>query len=135
MSIGLKCILTKGSVKMYKLTDLFKVLSDETRLRILILLYNRELCVCQLQGILEEESQPKISKHLGKLRDMGFVKDERKEKFIYYYLNNNQMLKDILKDIIENSNEYEVIKDDLERLKYADEIKERKISEMKNKGE
>lgn len=135
MSIGLKCILTKGSVKMYKLTDLFKVLSDETRLRILILLYNRELCVCQLQGILEEESQPKISKHLGKLRDMGFVKDERKEKFIYYYLNNNQMLKDILKDIIENSSEYEVIKDDLERLKYADEIKERKISEMKNKGE
>lgn len=120
---------------MYKLTDLFKVLSDETRLRILILLYNRELCVCQLQGILEEESQPKISKHLGKLRDMGFVKDERNEKFIYYYLNNNQMLKDILKDIIENSNEYEVIKDDLERLKYADEIKERKISEMKNKGD
>lgn len=135
MSIGLKCILTKGSVEMYKLTDLFKVLSDETRLRILALLYNRELCVCQLQGILEEESQPKISKHLAKLRDMGFVKDERKEKFIYYYLNDNEMLKDILKSILENSNEYEVIKDDLERLKYADEIKERKISEMKNKGE
>lgn len=135
MSIGLKCISTKGSVEMYKLTDVFKVLSDETRLRILTLLYNRELCVCQLQGILEEESQPKVSKHLAKLRDMGFVKDERKEKFIYYYLNDNEMLKDILKSIIENSNEYEVIKEDLERLKYADEIKERKISEMKNKGE
>ena len=118
---------------MYKLTDLFKVLSDETRLRILALLYNKELCVCQLQGILEEESQPKISKHLAKLRDMGFVKDERKEKFIYYYLNNNQMLKDILKIIIDNSNEYEVIKDDLGRLKYADEIKERKMCETKNK--
>lgn len=133
MSIGLKCILTKGSVKMDKLTDLFKVLSDETRLRILTLLYNRELCVCQLQGILEEESQPKISKHLAKLRDMGFVKDERKEKFIYYYLNNNQMLKDILKSIIDNLEEYEVIKDDLERLKYADDFKERKMCENKNK--
>ncbi len=117
---------------MYKLTDLFKVLSDETRLRILVLLYNRELCVCQLQGILEEDSQPKISKHLAKLRDMGFVKDERKEKFIFYYLTDNKVLKDILKDIIENSSEYEVIKDDLGRLKYADEIKERKMSEMKN---
>ena len=116
---------------MYKLTDLFKVLSDETRLRILVLLYNKELCVCQLQGILEEESQPKISKHLAKLRDMGFVNDERKEKFIYYYLNDNEMLKDILKSVIENSNEYEVIKDDLERLKYADEIKERKMCEIK----
>ena len=118
---------------MYKVTNLFKVLSDETRLRILILLYKKELCVCQLQGILEEESQPKISKHLGKLRDLDFVKDERKEKFIYYYLNDNEMLKDILKSIINNSNEYEVIKDDLERLKYADEIKERKMCETKNK--
>lgn len=132
MSIGLKCILTEGSVKMYKLTDLFKVLSDETRLRILVLLYNKELCVCQLQGILEEDSQPKISKHLAKLRDMGFVKDERKEKFIFYDLIDNQMLKDILKSIIDNSSEYEVIKDDLERLKFADEIKERRMSEMKN---
>lgn len=120
---------------MYKLTDLFKVLSDETRLRILVLLYNKELCVCQLQGILEEESQPKISKHLGKLRDMGFVKDERKEKFIYYYLSNNEMLKDILKSIINNPNEYEVIKDDLERLKYADEIKERRMCQIKSEEE
>jgi ArsR family transcriptional regulator len=120
---------------MYKLTDLFKVLSDETRLRILVLLYNKELCVCQLQGILEEESQPKISKHLGKLRDMGFVNDERKEKFIYYYLNDNDMLKDILKSIIENYGKYEVIKDDLERLKNADQIKERKMCETKNKLE
>ncbi|WP_297430475.1 metalloregulator ArsR/SmtB family transcription factor [Clostridium sp.] len=116
---------------MDKLTNLFKVLSDETRLRILVLLYNKELCVCQLQGVLEEESQPKISKHLGRLRDMGFVKDERKEKFIYYYLSDNEMLKDILKSVIDNSNEYEVIKGDLERLKYADEIKERKMSEVK----
>jgi len=120
---------------MYKVTNLFKVLSDETRLRILILLYKRELCVCQLQGILEEDSQPKISKHLGKLRDLGFVKDERKEKFVYYYLTNNEMLKDILKNIIENSNEYEVIKDDLERLKYADEIKERRICQIKSEEE
>lgn len=112
---------------MNNLTDLFKVLSDETRLRILILLYNRELCVCQLQGILEEESQPKISKHLAKLRDLGFVKDERKEKFVYYYLSDNQMLKDILKSIINNPAEYEMIKNDLERLKYADEIKEIKM--------
>lgn len=133
MSVKLKCMLMKGSIEMYKLTDLFKVLSDETRLRIVTLLYNKKLCVCQLQGILQEESQPKISKHLAKLRDMGFVKDERKEKFIYYYLNDNEMLKEILKNIIDNSSQYEVIKDDLERLKYADEIKERKMCEIRSK--
>lgn len=101
---------------MIKLTCLFKILSDETRLRILIALYHRELCVCQLQSLLNE-SQPKVSKHLGKLRDMGFVRDERKEQFIFYYLNENEMLKGILKSIIENSNEYEKLKEDVINMK------------------
>lgn len=111
---------------MDKLTNLFKVLSDETRLRILILIYHKDLCVCQMQGILEE-SQPKISKHLAKLRDMGFVKDVRHEQFIHYYLNDNEMLKNILKSIIDKSEEYKNIKSDLERLKSADKYKEMKI--------
>lgn len=97
---------------MIKLTCLFKILSDETRLRILIALYHKELCVCQLQEILGE-SQPKVSKHLGKLRDLKLVRDERKEQYIYYYLNDNEMLKDILNSIIKNSNEYEKLKGDL----------------------
>ncbi len=117
---------------MDKLTNLFKVLSDETRLRILISLYHKELCVCQMQGILDE-SQPKISKHLAKLRDMGFVKDERKEQFIYYYLSDNEMLKDILKSIVSNSHEYERVDEDLERLKDVEKFKETKINENKKK--
>ncbi|MHC1684466.1 MAG: ArsR/SmtB family transcription factor [Clostridiaceae bacterium] len=115
---------------MEKLLNMFKLLSDETRLRILIILYHRELCVCQLQGVLEE-SQPKISKHLAKLRDLGFVKDERQEQFINYYLTDNDMLKEILKSIIENANEHETISKDLERLKYAEKFKEMKILQNK----
>jgi ArsR family transcriptional regulator len=115
---------------MDKLTNLFKILSDETRLRILVLLYNKELCVCQIQGILEE-SQPKISKHLAKLRDLGFVKDERKEQFVYYSLIENKMLYEILKSIIENYHENILVKD-IERLDKADEIKEMKIKGIKN---
>ena len=104
--------------------NLFKVLSDETRLRILVLLYNKKLCVCQIQGILEE-SQPKISKHLGKLRDMGFVKDERQEKFIYYYLDqDNELLKDILAKIITNLEDYPIVQKDLENLNKGDEYVE-----------
>lgn len=118
---------------MDKLTNLFKVLSDETRMRILIIIYHRELCVCQMQGILEE-SQPKISKHLAKLRDMGFVKDERQEQFICYYLSDNIMLKDILKSIIEKCDEYEKLNKDLERLKEADKFREMKIKGNKKTG-
>lgn len=106
---------------MDKLTNLFKILSDETRLRILTLLYHRKLCVCQIQGVLEE-SQPKISKHLAKLRDMGFVKDERREQFIYYYLDGeNTLLQEVLEKIINNIEKYPVIENDLGRLDKAEE--------------
>jgi ArsR family transcriptional regulator len=106
---------------MDKLTDFFKMLSDETRVRILVLLYHKKLCVCQMCGVMEE-TQPKISKHLAKLRDMGFVKDERKEQFIYYYLNfNNKLFEEVLKEIVDNINDYETIKNDVERLGGAEE--------------
>jgi len=83
-----------------QLTNIFKVLSDETRLRMLILLYQEELCVCELSGILNV-SQPRISQNLSKLRDMNIVNDERKEKYIYYSLKKeNELLLNILKDII-----------------------------------
>ncbi len=105
---------------MDKLINMFKLLSDETRMRIMILLYDRRLCVCQIQGILEE-SQPKISKHLGKLRDMGFIKDERKEQFIFYYLDKeNMLLKELLEKIIINIDDYPVLKNDISRLEQAD---------------
>jgi ArsR family transcriptional regulator len=99
-----------------KLTDFFKLLSDETRLRILVLLYHKKLCVCEIYGIMDE-SQPKISKHLAKLRDMGLVKDERQEQFIYYYLTiEDGLLKDILQKIVENMDDYPVLKSDTEKI-------------------
>lgn len=107
---------------MDKLTNTFKVLSDETRIRILVLLYHKKLCVCEICGVLEE-SQPKISKHLGKLRDMGFVKDERQEQFIFYYLSDdNPSLKSILKDIVSNIQEYPIMINDLKQLESAEKF-------------
>lgn len=98
---------------MERLTDFFKILSDETRLRIMILLYHKKFCVCEICGIMGE-SQPKISKHLGKLRDMGFVKDERQEQFMYYDLNiTDELYMNILAGIVEKSDAYPVIKEDL----------------------
>jgi ArsR family transcriptional regulator, arsenate/arsenite/antimonite-responsive transcriptional repressor len=97
------------------------MLSDETRVRILVLLFHRKLCVCQMCGIMDE-TQPKISKHLAKLRDMGFVKDERKEQFIYYYLNfDNKLFEDVLKNIIESIDDNEILKNDVKRLDGAEQ--------------
>lgn len=91
---------------MNRLTNIFKLLSDETRLRMLVLLYQEELCVCELSGILEV-SQPRISQNLSKFRDMDLVTDERKEKYVYYSLKNeNKVLLSILKDIISDIDSY-----------------------------
>lgn len=57
--------------------QLFKNLSDETRLNIILLLRESgELCVCELCDTLNE-SQPKISRHLAMLRESGLLLDRR----------------------------------------------------------
>lgn len=68
-------------------TDLFTLLSDETRLRCMVLLHAKKtLCVCEFCEILQC-IQPKISRHLGLLRKTGLVVDERKGQWVYYSLN------------------------------------------------
>lgn len=61
-----------------------RALSDETRLRILTLLYKQgELCVCELTFAMQL-SQPKISRHLAILREQKILKDRREGQWIYY---------------------------------------------------
>jgi len=63
-----------------------RALSDETRLRILTLLYKQgELCVCELTYAMQQ-SQPKISRHLAILREHQLLKDRRDGQWIYYRL-------------------------------------------------
>ncbi|WP_165312446.1 metalloregulator ArsR/SmtB family transcription factor [Vibrio ziniensis] len=66
---------------------LYKALSDETRLKSLLLMLKQgELCVCDLMEALNL-SQPKVSRHLSELRKHGFVLDERRGKWVYYRIN------------------------------------------------
>lgn len=102
---------------MNQLTNIFKLLSDETRLRMLVLIYHEELCVCELSGVLEI-SQPRISQNLSKFRDMNLVIDERKDKYVYYSLkNDNEVLLSILKDIISDIDSYPKLISDRNGLK------------------
>ncbi len=66
--------------------QLFKSLSDETRLRCLaLLLQHGELCVCEFTHALDLP-QPKISHHLANLRKSGLVSDTKNGLWIYYRL-------------------------------------------------
>lgn len=62
----------------------YKCLSEETRLKSLLLIHEKhELCVCDLTEALDL-SQPKISRHLAELRKCDLVLDERRGKWVYY---------------------------------------------------
>ena len=66
--------------------QLFKNLSDETRLGIVLLLKDMgELCVCDLCTALDQ-SQPKISRHLAMLRESGLLLDRKQGKWVHYRL-------------------------------------------------
>lgn len=65
----------------------FKALSDETRLRSLLLIQQeQELCVCELVTALAD-SQPKISRHLSQLRRDAILLDRKQGLWVYYRLN------------------------------------------------
>ena len=72
---------------MITVESFFPALADATRLRCLLLLAGEgELCVCELTHALDE-SQPKISRHLAMLRELGIVRDRREGLWIHYRLN------------------------------------------------
>ena len=91
------CPSVKGEELRAKLTDveglseIFKVLGDETRTKILYLLAQKELCVCDLAAVLEM-SMPAISHHLRLLKMLRLVKNRREGKMVYYSLDDDHIL-------------------------------------------
>ena len=70
---------------MKEAIKIFKALSDPTRLRIVKLLENGELCVCQLTAALGM-GQSRISRHLSILKECGLIEDRRAGKWVHYRL-------------------------------------------------
>ncbi len=78
------------SEKLLSLSELFKVLGDHTRVRILHALVHSELCVCDLSGLLEM-TQSAISHQLRVLRTSKVVKYRKEGKNVYYSLDDNHI--------------------------------------------
>jgi ArsR family transcriptional regulator len=68
---------------MKDIIRVFRALSDPTRLRIVLLLADRDLCVCELTYILNM-SQSRVSHQLRLLRDADLVEDRRQGRWIIY---------------------------------------------------
>jgi ArsR family transcriptional regulator, lead/cadmium/zinc/bismuth-responsive transcriptional repressor len=73
------------------LSELFRALADETRTRILYLLSQQELCVCDLAHLMEM-SLPAVSHHLRLLKMMRLVRTRRDGKQVFYALDDDHVL-------------------------------------------
>lgn len=70
---------------LYDLAELFKVFGDSTRVRILVTLFEAELCVCDIAEVLGM-SQSAISHQLRVLKQGKLVKNRREGKSVFYSL-------------------------------------------------
>lgn len=100
---------------MYKLPEILKALTDETRLRIINLLYERELCVCDVMEVLQI-SQAKASRHLIYLKNAGLATDRKLARWAYYSLTIDESLAFIDRLVDDNLRKDEVYQSDLDSL-------------------
>ena len=84
----------------YKLSNLYKMYADNTRLKILWALSTEEMCVCDLAALLGM-TKSAISHQLKSLRLANIVKFKKQGKVVYYSLSDNH-----IKDIIEQGFEH-----------------------------
>lgn len=83
--------LREKALEVTGLSEVFRVLADETRTKILYLLAQRELCTCDLAAILDM-TLPAISHHLRLLKVFRLVKYRRDGKMVYYSLDDDHIL-------------------------------------------
>ncbi len=109
---------------MQDLIKAMKAISDETRLRILKILLERECCVCEVMQALDI-SQSRASRNLGILQNAGFLKTRRDGIWIVYSLEWRTAnryatsLAELLRDSLASN---EVLAKDRERLKKAERV-------------
>ncbi len=86
------------------MTELFKALSDESRVRIVLLLSKRELCVCELEACLKLK-QSNLSRHLSALNQAGLVDRFKVAQWVHYRISpvfkekHNQLWKYVLSQV------------------------------------
>ena len=106
--------------KNYSLELLFKALAERTRLRVIHLIGDDEVCVCFFVEVLKT-NQPKISRHLAYLRRAGLVSARRDGKWMHYRLveppdiHAAKIFREV-RESLENSSEMQRDKERLEKI-------------------
>ena len=115
---------------MRELVRVSKALADENRIRMLKLLLETDICVCEMQEIFPI-SHSQVSRNLKALFDAGFLKRWHEGKSVVYLANrtnSNRYCRALLDVLADSFNDNEVVSRDREKLQQviADQVRERK---------
>ncbi|RDW19416.1 ArsR/SmtB family transcription factor [Oceanobacillus chungangensis] len=104
-------MLMETSIEMEKAALILKLLGDQTRLTMMKILDQHVCCVCEFVEIFQM-SQPAISQHLRKLKDIGLVREERKGQWIFYSVNKRNEDYPFLKQVLDQlpNQDFKIIK-------------------------
>jgi ArsR family transcriptional regulator len=104
----------------HSLAQVFRALGDPTRLRLLNLMAEQEICVCYFTEVIGAP-QPKISRHLAYLRKAGIVAVRREGKWMHYRLAAmpNPHVASILKSVLDALKQDKELQRDCQRLDRA----------------
>jgi ArsR family transcriptional regulator, arsenate/arsenite/antimonite-responsive transcriptional repressor len=87
-------------VEIEKAASVLKLLGDKTRLTMMKILEQHDCCVCEFVAIFNT-SQPAISQHVRKMKDVGLVKESRRGQWIIYSLNTTSEFYPLVKSLLE----------------------------------
>jgi ArsR family transcriptional regulator, arsenate/arsenite/antimonite-responsive transcriptional repressor len=87
--------------KIREVERLFGVIGESNRIKILLLVSKREMCVCELESALKLP-QPTISRHLTLLEQSGLLERNKRGRFVFYKLNNTPLV-DLLRKMVTES--------------------------------
>lgn len=96
---------------------ILKALADKNRIRICIMLQEKELCVCQLNQILKNIAISTLSNHIKILHNAGIIKQRKSGKYIFYKLTDNPEIHKIINIITRPTLQDNIIKNDFKILK------------------
>jgi len=103
----------------------FKALGDPNRIRIMKMLEERELCVCEVREVLDL-SNSTVSKHLSILRDADLIVDSKDGKWVNYRLNDrsdNKFVRSLLASLRDSFEDDEDVQNDRKKVQRVDRNK------------
>ena len=89
------------TVEIEKFSAILKLLGDKTRLTMVKMLETNDYCVCEFVEIFKV-SQPAISQHVRKLKDLAIVAETRKGQWIIYSLNKDSDYYPLIMDVLQH---------------------------------